>query len=316
MKAVNRMQTLNDLKILDAIAQFGSIRKAADHMSLTPSALSRKILALEAHFGVDLFERTSRGLRLNASGDYLAVHARAQLAELEKVRGELQAIRKSTMGHVRICASQSVLENFLPIHLTRFQQKNLKVTVAVNHSSSARALVDLREFHSDIGLCLNLPDHADLSVLGSANQQIYAVVSPEHPLAKREEVSLSEIAKHRLLLPPQGSGLRLMLDRQAGKEETSLSPVVESNTFASIARACRTGGLVTFGLSLFGHDENQTADMVLLRVRNMPPANVRLVKLRERTLSPAAAKLAQYLAKKLRETARSADQPEQEAKGD
>ena len=308
------MQTLNDLRILDAVAQFGSIRKAADHMSLTPSALSRKILALEAHFGVDLFERTSKGLRLNASGDYLAVHARAQLAELEKVRGELQAIRKSTMGHVRICASQSVLENFLPVHLAKFQQRNLKVTVAVNHSSSARALTDLQEFHSDIGLCLNLPDHADLSVLGSADQQIYAVVSPDHPLATREEVSLAEIAKHRMLLPPQGSGLRLMLDRQAGNEDTTLSPSVESNTFASIARACRTGGLVTFGLSLFEQGDAETKDVVLLRVSNMPPANVRLVKLRERTLSPAAAKLAQYLAKKLRDAAREAGAGEQDGK--
>lgn len=298
------MQTLNDLKILDAIAQFGSIRKAADHMSMTSSALSRKILALEAHFGVDLFERTSRGLRLNPSGQYLAVHARAQLAELEKVRGELLAIKKSTIGHVRICASQSVLESFLPVYLAKFQQKNLKVTVAVNHSSSARALTDLQEFHSDIALCLNLPDHPDLAVLGAADQEIYAVVSPDHPLAGRKEAGLPEIAKHRVVLPPQGSGLRLMLDRQASEDGVSLHPVVESNTYASIARACRSGGLITFGLSLYDQGGDGDGDVALLRIRNMKPANVRLVKLRERTLSPAAAKLAQFLAKNLRNAGR------------
>lgn len=298
------MQNLNDLKILDAIAQFGSIRKAAEHMSLTSSALSRKILAVEAHFGVDLFERTSKGLRLNPSGDYLAVHARAQLAELEKVRGELQAIRKSTSGHVRICASQSVLESFLPVHLAKFQQKNLKVTVAVNHSSSARALTDLQEFHSDIALCLNLKDHADLSVLGSEDQEIYAVITPDHPLAGNQEVSLTEIARHRFVLPPQGSGLRLMLDQHASADGVSLSPAVESNTYASIARACRAGGLITFGLSLYDQGEGGPGDVQMLRIRKMRPANVRLVKLRERTLSPAAAKLAQYLAKNLRTATR------------
>tara|TARA_B100000378_G_scaffold234392_1_gene200452 strand:+ start:4898 stop:5812 length:915 start_codon:yes stop_codon:yes gene_type:complete len=301
------MQNLNDLKILDAIAQFGSIRKAAEHMSLTSSALSRKILALEAHFGVDLFERTSKGLRLNPSGEYLAVHARAQLAELEKMRGELQAIRKSTSGHIRICASQSVLESFLPVHLANFQQKNQKVTVAVNHSSSARALTDLQEFHSDIALCLNLRDHVDLSVLGSVDQEIYAVVSPDHPLADNDEVSVAEISRHRIVLPPQGSGLRLMLDRQANAEGVSLSPAVESNTYASIARACRSGGLITFGLSLYDQGGDGAGDVRLLRIRKMKPANVRLVKLRERTLSPAAAKLAQYLAKKLRNAAMNAD---------
>jgi DNA-binding transcriptional LysR family regulator len=294
------MQNFNDLKILDAIVQFRSIRKAAEHMSVTPSALSRKILALEAHFGVDLFERTSKGLRLNPSGQYLAVHARAQLAELEKVRGELQAIKKATSGHVRICASQSVLESFLPVHLAKFQQKNPKVTVALNHSSSVRALTDLQEFHSDIGLCLNLPDHSDLSVLGMAEQEIFAVVSARHPLAAAGEVSIAEIAKHQIVLPPQGSGLRLMLDQQANRENAYLTPAVESNTYASIASACRSGGLITFGLSLYEQSEDEAAHAVLLKITKMKPANVRLVKLHGRTLSPAAAKLAKYLAKKMR----------------
>lgn len=299
------MQTLSDLKILDAIVQFRSIRKAAEHMSLTPSALSRKILALESHFGVELFERTSKGLRLNPSGEYLAVYARAQLAELEKVRGELQAIKKATSGHVRICASQSVLESFLPVHLAAFQLQNPKVTVAVNHSSSARALKDLQEFHSDIGLCLNLSDHADLSVLGSADQEIFAVVATSHPLAGAGEITLAELAKHRVVLPPQGSGLRLMLDQQANLEEIYLAPAVESNTYASIASACRSGGLITFGLSLYEHSEDEASNVALLRIKKMKPANVRLVKLRGRTLSPAAAKLGQFLAKKMRSVARS-----------
>ncbi|MCI2395937.1 LysR family transcriptional regulator [Aliiroseovarius sediminis] len=294
------MQNFNDLKILDVIVQFRSIRKAAEHMSLTPSALSRKILALEAHFGVDLFERTSKGLRLNPSGQYLAVHARAQLAEMEKVRGELLAIKKATSGHVRICASQSVLESFLPVHLAKFQQKNPKVTVALNHSSSARALTDLQEFHSDIGLCLNLSDHSELSVLGEAEQEIIAVVSTQHPLSAADEVSISEIAKHQIVLPPQGSGLRLMLDQQANRENTVLSPTVESNTYASIASACRSGGLITFGLSLYEQSENEAAHSILLKITKMKPANVRLVKLHGRTLSPAAAKFSKYLAKKMR----------------
>lgn len=302
------MHQLNDFRLLDAVAQFGSIRKAAEHLSLTSSALSRKILALEAYFGVDLFERTSKGLRLNSSGEYLAVHARAQLAELDKVRSELQAIQRTLSGHVRICASQSVLESFLPAHLATFQINNPKVTAAVNHSSSSRALADLQEFHSDIGLCLNLPDHPDLTVLGSADQEIYAVVAANHPLAGAGEVTLGELAQHRVVLPPRGSGLRLMLDQQAHQEGCTLIPTVESNTYASIASACRAGGLITFGLSVYaqgGFDPEDPNGVALLKIKGSREANVRIVKLRERTLSPAASKLAQFLAKILRKSARS-----------
>lgn len=294
------MKNLNDLEILDAVARFGSIRKAADHLSLTSSALSRKILAIEAYFGLDLFERTSRGLRLNEAGERVALHARTQLAELDKVRGELKAIKKITSGHVRICASQTILESFLPVHLTSFQRKNPKVTVAVNHATSTGAVQDLQEFHADIGLCLNMPDHDNISVQAESERMIFAVTARDHPLAKSREVSLSELARQGLVLPPRGSGLRLMLDQQAASENTSLTPVVESNTYASIADACRTGGLITFGLSLYAKDGASPDRLAFLKIRDMPPASIRLVKLRGRTLSPVAAKLTKYLAKKMK----------------
>ncbi|MCJ8336818.1 MAG: LysR family transcriptional regulator, partial [Epibacterium sp.] len=269
---------------------------------------------LEAHFGVDLFERTSKGLRLNASGEHLVIYARAQLAELDRVRGELRDIKKATSGHVRICASQSVLESFLPVHLARFRQKNSNVTVTVNHSSSVRALQDLQEFQSDIGLCLNMPDHAGLSILGETEQIIYAVVSQDHPLAGVEEITLSEIAEHDVLLPPLGSGLRLMLDQQAAREDIALTPAVESNTYASIARACRGGGMMTFGLSMYEAEGAETRSVALLRIKKMKPAIVRLVKLQGRTLSPATSKLSKFLAKKLRSAAKHLDGEPEEGK--
>jgi DNA-binding transcriptional LysR family regulator len=91
-----------------------------------------------------------------------------------------------------------------------------------------------------------------------------------------------------------------MLDQQANLESAFLTPAVESNTYASIASACRSGGLITFGLSLYEQSEDEAAQAVLLKITKMKPANVRLVKLHGRTLSPAAAKLAKYLSKKMR----------------
>lgn len=294
------MHSLTDLEVLDAVAQSGSIRKAADHLSITSSALSRKILAIESFFGVELFERTSRGLRLNEAGERVALHARTQLAELDKVRGELKAIKKITSGHVKICASQSVLESFLPVHLAHFQRKNAKVTVTVNHSTATGAVRDLQDFHADIGVCLNMPDHDAIAVQAESDGMIFAVVARDHPLARSRQVTIADLAKHRLVLPPRGSGLRLMLDQQAACENTALAPVVESNTYASIAEACRTGGLITFGLSLYEQDPDSRQRLAFLRIRDMAPASIRLVKLRGRTLSPVAAKLAKYLAKKMK----------------
>lgn len=61
------MRHLTTLLYIDAVARAGSIRKAADSLSITSTALNRRLLAIEEDLGVPIFERLPRGVRLNAA---------------------------------------------------------------------------------------------------------------------------------------------------------------------------------------------------------------------------------------------------------
>ena len=65
------MRALVNLEYVDAIARSGSIRRAADVLSITPSALHRRLLSIEDELEVQIFERLPRGVRLNAAGEIL-----------------------------------------------------------------------------------------------------------------------------------------------------------------------------------------------------------------------------------------------------
>ena len=94
------MKHLQTLKLIDAVNKAGSIRKAAEDMHITSSALNRRILGFEEEFGAPIFERLHGGVRLNPAGELLIEHIRGQMADLERVRSQVADLSGLRRGHV------------------------------------------------------------------------------------------------------------------------------------------------------------------------------------------------------------------------
>src|SRR5574338_616864 len=96
------MIELRHLRSLAAIAESGKLAHAAGRVHLTQSALSHQVRALEAHYGVALFQRTSAGLRFTAAGQRLLALAREMLALVADAERDLERLRDDTRGELRI----------------------------------------------------------------------------------------------------------------------------------------------------------------------------------------------------------------------
>src|ERR1700675_1447540 len=79
----SRLRPPRLLTYVDAVARYGSIRKAADTLNIASSALNRQILDLEADLGAPLFERLPRGVRVTSAGEAFLVYARLVISELK-----------------------------------------------------------------------------------------------------------------------------------------------------------------------------------------------------------------------------------------
>src|SRR6478736_3773962 len=101
------MRHLRLLTHVVEVARSGSIRKAAELLNLTPSAMNRRIQDLEAEVGTPLFERRPRGVKLTTAGEMFVRYARSQIAEADRMKSQVEDLRGLRRGPVQIMCSQA-----------------------------------------------------------------------------------------------------------------------------------------------------------------------------------------------------------------
>ena len=108
------MRFMANLKFIDTVSREGSIRKAADKLAITSTALNRRILQVEDEIGQPLFERLPSGVRLNTAGEIFVQHIRSQMADLARVQSQIADLSGIRRGHVRVASGADALRHFCP----------------------------------------------------------------------------------------------------------------------------------------------------------------------------------------------------------
>jgi len=112
------MKHLRILSYVDEVARAGSIRKAAEQLNVTASAVNRRIMDLEKELGAPLFERRARGVRLTAAGEVFVDYLRKQNGDVERMKSQIEDLKGLRRGTVRIACSQALALDFLPLSIT------------------------------------------------------------------------------------------------------------------------------------------------------------------------------------------------------
>ena len=108
------MRHLRFLRYVDEVARAGSIRKAAEQLHVTASAVNRRVMDLEDELGAPLFERRPRGVRLTAAGELFVRYIREQSGDVERMKSQIEDLKGLRRGTVRIACSQALALDFLP----------------------------------------------------------------------------------------------------------------------------------------------------------------------------------------------------------
>src|SRR5919204_5156212 len=117
------MKHLRIMRYVDEVARSGSIRKAADHLNVTASAVNRRIADLEEELGAPLFERRPRGVRLTAAGELFVRYIREQTGDVERMKSQIEDLKGLRRGTVRIACSQALALDFLPREIATYRAK-------------------------------------------------------------------------------------------------------------------------------------------------------------------------------------------------
>ena len=191
------------LRSLIAIASAGKLAPAADRLHLTPSALSHQIRALEAHYGVPLFERTARaGLRFTAAGERLLQLAHEVMAQVGAAERDLLRLKGDTRGELRIALECHTCFDWLMPVMDEFRRRWSEVEVDLVAGFHPDPLGLLADGKADLVIGSAPARRRGLHVAPLFRFEILAVLPNEHRLARRRRVMPEDLRGETLITYP------------------------------------------------------------------------------------------------------------------
>jgi len=232
------------LRLFVAACEERNIARAAAREALVPSAVSKRIAAVEAAIGSPLLVRGRRGIEPTPAGEVLLRQAREVLSALARTEAELTEFAAGLQGSVRVLASVSALAEQLPDDIAAFLAQHEKVRVTLDERVSSEIVRSVREGAADLGVLWDASETEGLLAVPYRRDRLCVALHPAHPLAKRRRLHFEQTLPHPAIGVAPGGMMDLLLKREAARLGTTLAYRIQIASFDS---ACR---IVAAGLGL------------------------------------------------------------------
>ncbi len=194
-------------------AASGSVSKAAKRMGRSQPAVSQQIQSLESEMAVKLFFREGSKIRLTHDGELLFEMAMPLIQQLEELDEQfLHRRMEVNEGHIEVAAGTSTILYFLPKYVEAFRHAHPKIEVHLHNVTGVEGLERLRAGLVDfaVGPLMSVP--ADIEFHPVVSYDAVVITCLGHPLARQKELTLEEISRYPLILPPRNLSTWTMVD--------------------------------------------------------------------------------------------------------
>lgn len=198
-----------------AVCEERSIARAAAREALVPSALSKRMAALERELGVPLLVRGRGGIEPTPAGQALLARTREVLGALDRVRSEVGAFGHGVQGSVRVLASPSVLAEHLPDDIAAFLGAHPGVQVSLDERPGEAIVASLRDGAADVGVLWDAADTDGLQARPYRADRLCVAMAPGHALARRPSLRLADTLDQPAICVVPGGQMDRLLRRQA-----------------------------------------------------------------------------------------------------
>jgi DNA-binding transcriptional LysR family regulator len=289
---VRRRLRLRDLDTLMAVAQTGSMAKAAVQLSVSQPAVSKAIAEMERTLGYRLLDRTAQGVEPNLYGRALLKCGTAVFDDLRQGLSELDFIADPTAGELRIGAAEPIVAGLLPVIMARLTRRHPRLTFHVTQLHSIPLFDELIERRADLIVARIFPStlrgEFEAEILFDEPQFVAAGL--KNPWTRRRQIALAELVDEPWTLPdPNTFAGKLVGEtfRACGLEYPHTRVVCNSIQMHNALLA--TGNYLAMYPRSMIRFASQRLSTRILPVKLPPhPAPVGIIRLKDRTISPVA----------------------------
>jgi DNA-binding transcriptional LysR family regulator len=210
---INRLK-LHELHVLLAVAQAGSMAKAAAQLAISEPAVSRAISDMEHTLGVSLFDRSSRGVEPTPYGYALIKRGVAVFDELRLGIREIEFIKDPTIGEVHIGATSTIAEvGIIAAVIDHMSQKYPRISFHVVEATPERLFHELRERNLDLIILLTFGPPASNDIVSEMlyEDRMVVVAAANNPWTRRSQIELADLFNEHWTLPEPGHPVTLIV---------------------------------------------------------------------------------------------------------
>jgi DNA-binding transcriptional LysR family regulator len=279
---------LDQLETFLAVAEERSFTRAAAKLHRTQPAVSQVIRKLEASIGETLFDRAARDGSLTAAGALLRDYALRLMALRREASSALDELKNLERGRLQLAANEYTCMYLLPA-IDRFRREFQHISVTVQRMLASRIPQELSLRTFELGMVSFRPDPAQFRTIAVYADSLAFIVSPKHPLASAERVSITDLRDELFVAHNVTSPLRLKVIEAFQRYRTPLNMAIELPTIEAIKRFVAMGNGVALVPHLTVARELETGDLVRVPVDELEMKRVlRLIHRKQATLSYAA----------------------------
>jgi DNA-binding transcriptional LysR family regulator len=285
-----------DLELFVAVAEAGSIARAADRCHTVASAVSKRLSDLEDSFGTALLQRSARGVELTSAGHAFLVRARKLLLQAEQLDDEIDKHSAGLRGQVRVFANMSAIVEFLPALLAAFLDDHSDIHVHLEQHVSGHIAAAILDNAADFGIVGELPNLDKLTLVPFRHDELVLVSRSDSAFASRGQVTFTEVAASPLVCLDANSSLHYVLAKAAAESGLQLDLRIRVASFdaacAMVAAGLGVSILPRLAVASYAHAFN----LSLTQLSDAWASRQLSICLRsDQTLHPAAQQLFDFL---------------------
>ncbi|RFM25585.1 LysR family transcriptional regulator [Deminuibacter soli] len=191
---------LHHFKLVDTIVKEGTVTKAAEALHLTQSALSHQLKELETEMDTAVFLRRGKRLELSEEGHRFLRSAQVILSEINGLKEDLLNYKGGLTGNLRIITQCYTAYHWLPCIIKYYKSKCPDINVQIASEAAHRPLEFLLRNELDVAIVKNKINDPNIRYEPIFEDQLLAIMSRNHPLAKKRFIHISDFYNEELYL--------------------------------------------------------------------------------------------------------------------
>jgi DNA-binding transcriptional LysR family regulator len=261
--------TYNQLRTFLAVAQAGSLTRAARMLNASQPTVSLQLRALRRSLGAPLIERPDNGFRLTPAGERLRRYAEETLGGLRALQQHIADLNGTLAGPLAVGVTFVLNGHVLPPALARFRAQFPAVDLELNVDLPGPLFRRLLGNTLDVACYLRVPTPPELTVETLGSEEMVVIASPQHPLAGRRRVTPEELSDQPFVVstPP---GFRQLLEGKLLAAGVTPRTAVEARNHDAVKKLVERNAGYSLQIKPLVADELVSGQLVALNLDGPP----------------------------------------------